>query len=258
MIKQSNYDDENTTVNQSERHSSRRRRIFGRTSSRVSGSDAAESLPTSASNLQKSAQSLQNPTENLHHPTSSHSGDDDVISLLNAQLSTISRQITQTTDPVKIQELSDAAKLVRRYRKSEVSARRLRLRHRQDLFKSPRRKRKFDVDEIADQFDPLTLFAALQKQVRQHPNLARLTAKQMGIDNLGEVMYILEQIVNDPEKKMQLAEFVSDGLTEIVKGVITKFGPGKPTSISPQQIVRIRNQPRLLGNSQCSSTLEDA
>ena len=202
-------------------------------SARVSRRDTSESLRTSASGLEKSAQSLQKPTESPHVPASSHfGGDEDVISLLNAQLSTISRQITQTTDPVKIQELIKAAKLLRRYRKSELSARRLRIRHRRDRLHPRRREKKFD--RTAHQFDPVKLFGFLQKLVDQHPTRARLTAKQMGIDNLDEAMSILRQIMNDPEK-MRLAELVGSGLTEFLNGVITKFGPGKPTPITPQQ-----------------------
>ena len=210
MVEQLNYHDADTTVNLSNAfhrrpdvldrynlHLLRRRRKHSPISVQVSRSETAESL-------EKSTKNLQNPTENPHPPASSHiGGDDDVISLLNAQLSTISRQITQTTDPDQIQELSKAATLLRRYRKNELSSRRLRLWHRQHRVKPRRREKK--SDQFTHQFDPVRLFGFLQKLVNEHPSRARTTARKMGIDDLDEAMSILGQILNDPEK-LRLAE----------------------------------------------------
>ena len=78
----------------------------------------------------------------------------------------------------------------------------------------------------------------------------------MRIDNLSEGMSILQQIVNNPERKKQLVEFVFDGLTDVLKGVITKFELGNPTSVKSQETVT-RTQHQDLDNNQCSSTLED-
>jgi len=238
MNTQPNYDEAKTTVSQSNilsnynlRHYSRLRRV----SSRVSHGNRAESVQTSASGPQNSVQSLQNPTEtykSLHATATSNSKPLDVISLLEDQIASINRQMAQEADPAKLQQLSRAVTLLRRQRKSELSSRRLSYRHLQDQFK--RRKKKSDVDQIAD-LDPLKLYAILQKWIERHPNMAQLTAKQIGIDNATESMSILRQIVNDQERKKQLAEFVSNQLIEFIRVVIAKLELGNSTSTKSQQ-----------------------
>jgi hypothetical protein len=140
------------------------RRELGLASPQVSHSDSTVGPTTSADCSQKCAQSLQNPTRNLHSPTSSYiRKPDDLISLLDAQIAAISTQITQTTDPTRLQELMKAERLVRRYRKNELSSRRLRLRHLRDRHRHSPRKQKFQADPNANQIDLVELLAFLRQ-----------------------------------------------------------------------------------------------
>lgn len=129
----------------------------------VLGSTGTEKPAKHLHSLPNSAQSLQNPTNNLHSPTYPFKLEPDLISLLNAQIAAISLQITRTTDLAKLEELIKAERLLRRYRKNELSARRLRLRHLRDWHKRSPRKRKSEGEPNAKQTEAAKLFEFLQQ-----------------------------------------------------------------------------------------------
>ena len=191
-------------------------RIF----SRVLPRDSKASQQTSTDSLQNPAQSPQNATRPIHSAASSGIlGNEDVISLLNERIRALSIQLTQANEPREIQELTKVVTLLKRYRKNELSAQRLRWRHYLDYRR--RRKRKVGVDRKAQQFDPVNLLLDLEKLVDRDPNRARLTAMQMDID-LDETLSVL-RVVQDPNIRTLFAEFVGYRSLEIVKDGITKF-----------------------------------
>jgi len=206
-------------------------RIF----SRVFQSGATERKEASADPLQNPIQSAQDSTKPIHSAVPSRLlGSEDVISLLNERIRALSIQLTQTNEPREIQELTKAATLLKRYRKNELSAQRLRWRHYLDY---RRRKRKIGVDRKAKQFDPVNLLLDLERLVDRDPNRARLAAMQMDIDDLNEIMSRLRRVVQDPEIGTLFAEFVGYRSLEIVKDAVAKFGLGKPrtTQSDPRQ-----------------------
>jgi hypothetical protein len=200
----------------------RHKRILRGVSSQVTGHNAIKHNEKITADLQEVTRSPQNSTISLQFSTSSPSAEHgDVISLLDARIAYLSLQVTQTDDPAKLQELSQTITLLKRFRKNELSARRLQVRHWHDRRKRSRR-RKFDDD--SKQFDAVKLFDDLRILVDQHPTLARLTAERMGIDNLEEVMSMIGRILNDLKKKNAFTAYVGLGLTELVRDAITKFG----------------------------------
>jgi len=169
-------------------------------------------------------------------PFSAH----DLISSLDNRLLAILQEAVQTTDPARLQELARTATLLRRFRKNELSAERLKWRHLRGRLNRSHRRRKADSD--SNEFDVVRLFENFQKLVDQHPTVARLTAERMGIDDLGRVLFTVGRILNSA-KKNAFTEYVGHGLTELVRDAITKFGPVTPTPVNQQQTTPQQPEP---------------
>ena len=89
--------------------------------------ETTKNAQSSPSSLQKTGRNLQNRTQIRPFPTFS-TPSDDIVAIVTARIAEISLQMAQTEDPTKVQELSKVVRLLRRFRKNELSSRRLRLR----------------------------------------------------------------------------------------------------------------------------------
>ena len=182
---------------------------------------------------QNAGANLQNPTE-THILALTFKTDDDPVRMFTDKIDELTKEMASTTNPDRLQELSKTITLLRRARKNEQSASRLRERHREERrHRRSRRRQNLTQNSRPDQFDPLKLFSELLKLTDQYPLAARTVAKELGIENLDQVEANLERLLNDPEETKHLQQFFVNGLKEIISATIMKFELSKTPAITP-------------------------
>ena len=145
-------------------HYARGRRELGFSLPQVSRTEHTETPDATANGVQNPAKTLEKPTKTLQSPAAIAASiklEPDLISLLDARITAISHRIAETTDTTELEELIKTERLLRRYRKDELSARRLRLRHLRDK-RSPK-KGKSEGEPNAKQTEGAKLFEFLQQ-----------------------------------------------------------------------------------------------
>jgi len=192
-----------------------------------------ETSRISAANATKQTQNFEQPTKPLQLPavSFSFSVNSELVRLCDKQLLEINRKVVQSTDPNEIEELCRAAKQLRRFRKNELSAERLRLRH---LFDKPHRQRKKpDVDKGAEPPDPAKLTAFIKELIGRNPARARSISRRMGLD-LDAALPILYRLVSEP-KRTPLDEFGGQIFSEFLKTLSTQPETNQSGSSNPQR-----------------------
>jgi hypothetical protein len=125
-----------------------------------------------------------------------------------------------------------AERLVRRYRKNELSASRLRYRH---LFDKPHRQRKkLDLDKAAAQPEPAKLVAFIKGLINRNPSRARSIAKRAGIEDLDAALPVLYRLLSEP-KRTQLDEFGGQIFIEFLKILVAESETNRSGSSNPQR-----------------------